>query len=447
MSLLTGFTIARAIPLEVMDGLLLGRYVLSGGVIRGAPGTEIAGQIVRHLLPAATNMLDASSLVSPVNAALNVTQVGQLHNLSQSVAQLGAAQAIGNAMGIGSLFSPVNTALNISQIGQLRRISKNIDVLGDMTKQILGVATTTMAISGLNLALSATGFVFLSYKMSSLNKKVDAIAKDVREIRSFLELTERAELESALRDLAHASQTRGYTNRRDLLMGARRVLSPISLKYAKLYGDYAADKRKSLEELLVCEEYFAVSLLASVHSAAELDMVDVASRDLEDGYRIWQEHTRHVVAERLLVKQPERFLYSDYAKTVSSNDLVSWLNFVHDPMPTDEWIDQLRFRLPQSRHFRIFAPERPFKSKVDIKEIIPALHKLVSRNNVMEGYLSQYEVMRAQKLKPSAIQQRLESVSDSDKVDGYVILEPEKRSPLPDPEPSAEDNSRRLRWF
>lgn len=51
-TLLPGLTLSRTIPADVALGLLTGSYSLHGGVIRWAAGTEHAGQIVRHLIPA-----------------------------------------------------------------------------------------------------------------------------------------------------------------------------------------------------------------------------------------------------------------------------------------------------------------------------------------------------------------------------------------------------------
>lgn len=440
MSLLSGFTVARAIPLEVIDGLAVGRYVLSGGVIRGAPGTEIGGQIVRHLLPASSNVLGAalSPILAPVNAALNVSQVAQLRGLTGNVAKLGASQSAN----FGAL------TMRMAHLGKdVGTLTTNVDALTGVTKQVLGIATTTMAMSGLNLALSASGFVFLNHKLNNLNKKVDEISLNVRDMKMFLELTERAQLESALRDLSHAITTPHHHNKRDLLLHARQTLSPIYLKYASLYKDYNQNPQRSIAEVLVCEEYFSVALLASVHSAAELDMTDVAYRDLEDGYGTWKAQTQKLVRERLLVNQPERYLYSEYTDSVSSNDLASWLNFINSPRPTEEWIDVLRGRLPQSRSMKLFASQRPFKESVDEGKIVPALHKMVHRDSVLSGYLSQYQVMKEHRMQPSALQRKLEKLPERDLVEGYAILEPEMPA---EPEPTEEvsqESERRFRWF
>lgn len=301
--------------------------------------------------------------------------------------------------------------------------------------------------SGLNLALSASGFVFLNHKLNKLDKKVDEIATNVRDMKMFLELTERAQLESALRDLAHAITTPHHHNKRDLLLHARRTLSPIYLKYASLYKDYNQNIQRSIPEVLACEEYFSVALLASVHCAAELDMTDVAHRDLSDGYTMWKEQTQKLVRERLLVDQPERYLYSEYTDSVSSNDLASWLNFINPPRATEEWVDVLRGRLPQSRSMKLFASQRPFKESVDEGKIVPALHKMVHRDSVLSGYLSQYEVMKVHHVQPSTLQRRLEALPERDLVEGYAILEPALAAEPEPTEDTSQGGERRFRWF
>lgn len=45
---LRGWTVAREIPPDVIDGVNRGTHEVHGGVIRMAPGTDEAGRIVRH---------------------------------------------------------------------------------------------------------------------------------------------------------------------------------------------------------------------------------------------------------------------------------------------------------------------------------------------------------------------------------------------------------------
>jgi hypothetical protein len=157
--------------------------------------------------------------------------------------------------------------------------------------------------------------------------------------------------------------------------------------------------------------------------------------------------TQKLVRERLLVDQPERYLYSEYTDSVSSNDLASWLNFVNPPRATEEWIDVLRGRLPQSRSMKLFASQRPFKESVDEEKIVPALHKMVHRDSVLSGYLSQYQVMKEHRMQPSALQRKLEQLPERDLVEGYAILEPEMPVEPEPTEETSQENERRFRWF
>ena len=78
-----GWVIARAIPYKYLAGLVTGQYSLTGGVIRYAAGTARGGQIVAHLLPAASNMIPGLNFLPGVIANF------QLHHLSGAVNVLG----------------------------------------------------------------------------------------------------------------------------------------------------------------------------------------------------------------------------------------------------------------------------------------------------------------------------------------------------------------------
>lgn len=154
-----GLIVTRSIPIEIISGLMTGQYSLHGGVIRWAANTEKAGQIIRHLLPV-------------------------------------AQQTIG-----GSLFAPVSALLGTVNTFQLHKLSGQINTLATTTQQVLQIANTNMMLSGLNLAVTAVGFVMLNEKLKNLEGKLNEIQKDVKSIRSLLELEERARLAGALRDL------------------------------------------------------------------------------------------------------------------------------------------------------------------------------------------------------------------------------------------------------
>ena len=66
---LLGLSVARGIPTEVVSGLITGMYRLDGGVIRWAANTENAGQIIRHLIPIASN-IGPTSLLAPISGVM-----------------------------------------------------------------------------------------------------------------------------------------------------------------------------------------------------------------------------------------------------------------------------------------------------------------------------------------------------------------------------------------
>jgi predicted nuclease with TOPRIM domain len=183
---LLGLTVTRDIPSEVITGLMAGQYKLYGGVIRWAAGTENAGQIVRHLLP------------------------------------------------IGQTIEPL----------------VQIDALAATTQQVLQIATGTMVMAGLNLAVTAVGFAVLNEKLKSLEGKLNELQKEVKAIRALLELEERARLAAALRDLLNVINVKNPDHRHTMLFNSKNVLAPISLKYKELLasGD-------TIEMAMAYEEY------------------------------------------------------------------------------------------------------------------------------------------------------------------------------------------------
>lgn len=126
---LLGLLVTRAIPQEVLVGLMAGQYKAYGGVIRWAAGTEHAGQIVRHLIP-----VGLQTITDP-------------------------------------LFGSLNGMLNIANTYQK---------IGVTTQTILQMSTGTMVLSGLNLAVSAIGFTVIYKKLKQLENQLNRIEKEVK---------------------------------------------------------------------------------------------------------------------------------------------------------------------------------------------------------------------------------------------------------------------------
>jgi len=393
-----GLILARAIPPDVLLGLTTGQYKVYGGVIRGAPGTEIAGQIIRHLIP------------------------------------------VGEQFVTDPLFGPVNVGIQALNTLQLRNLSTQVSTLAMATQQVLQVANATMLLSGLNLAVSLVGFAVISQQLSRMDAKLNEIQQEVKAIHAFLELKERSELKAALRDLITAMSLADPENRRALLFNAKNILSPISLKYLELLTQ--AD---SLESGLAYEEYYCLTALAHARCVAELGMLEVAHKELQDARDTWQTQSRRLANQFILGDAPERFLYSDFAAELPAATLVEYLDFAAGEEKGYDRIDDMRGKMAtyytadvrkevtKRASDVMFAVGRfasrsaapSFDLATDKARRLPALAKLTARNHVIEGYATQYELMAAAKLTPAQLEAQVRQLPADAAVDGFFILQPE----------------------
>jgi len=385
---LLGLTVTRAIPQEVLVGLAAKQYKIYGGVIRRAPGTENAGRIVRHLIPTGSQ-----TITDP-------------------------------------LFSPLNGILNIANAYQLNGISTT-------TQMVLQMASGTMLLSGLNLAVTAVGFAVINQKLKRLENQLNRIEKEVKAIHELLEINERARLGAALEDLVNAMSSQKADDRRDLLLNAKNNLAPIRLKYKELLS-----KADSLEVSLGYEEYFVLTSLAHSRCLAELGMSDTARHSLESDVTFWKEESKRIARDLLLGDNPERFLFNEFSEAVPVSNLVEWLDFAHGEEKGYEQLDALRamttgwysgidrkeFGRKTGRAFSNIGQRISRKADAELEwqlqKVIPSFQKLISRNSILDGYVGQYEYFEEYNILPSTFESEIANISPEFHVDGYIILEP-----------------------
>lgn len=399
-----GLNITRAIPTEVFAGLMTGDYSLHGGVIRWAAGTESAGQIVRHLIPIAQQGISAS-LFAPIAGILEGVNTYQLHNLT------GQTTAIAN---------------------QVNVITGQVDALTTATQQVLQIANTTMIFSGLSLAVTSVGFVMLNKKLNNLEGKLNEIGKEVKAIRALLELDERSRLAAALRDLLNIADVKNIVHRDKLLFNSKNILGQISLKYKELLAD-----ANSLEMAMAYEEYFCLTSLAHARCLAELGMLDIARRDLEQTNEFWKTQSQYIANKFLLGKNPERFLFSDFSQDIPVAVLIEWLDFAYGKENGYLWLDELRNKTKPWYSGNnngiiengLWDTITSFTVKTEAlknqkEKIIPSLQKLVARNKVLSGFVAQYELLEKHNITPTEFEQKIALLPETAKVNGYIILRP-----------------------
>ncbi len=115
------------------------------------------------------------------------------------------------------------------------------------------------------------------------------------------------------------------------------MFGPVSLKYKELL--LTAD---SIETAVAYEEYFCLTSLAHARCLAELEMLDMASRDIWETHVFWKEQSRRIANDLLLAENPERFLFSNFAKDLPISTLAEWLDFSYGEEKGYGWIDELR---------------------------------------------------------------------------------------------------------
>lgn len=369
-----GWSVVRDIPLEVRDGLNTGAYVLHGGVVRHAPGTDAAGRIVSHLLlPLSSDSVQQTSSETLAPALLRSTQ------------------------------------------------------------QVLDVTTRSMHLAGLHLAVSAIGFGVLYAKLSALDESLTAIRDSVEGIARLLELEERAELRSALKILSMVMQD-GSEDARDqqLLHGVLNVFGPVNAKYREILP------KSTPETAMACQDYFALTSIATAACAAELGMMGGARRNLMDDSIFWADQARHIARRDLLGTHPERFMAGEFVPEVSLSEVAAWLNFAHNETRGErERIDELRLNVRLSSdedgswlswRDSTRKAKRGKGIEKDRNETIPSLRKLVARYDAFQGYADQYALLDDAQLTPSAFQRRVKDLGPDAAVGGYLILQ---RAPSP----------------
>lgn len=434
--LFPGWLIARAIPFDLLAGVLTGKYVVTGGVIRWAAGTPLGGQIIRHLIPATTTILDG---IPGLNFIPGILENIQLSNINEAITDV----------------------KNIVQFNthQLAQITRQITSVSQCTQQILQLATGTAILSGLSLAVSSIGFIVINNKLNKVDERLKNIQQDVQAIRYFLESKERAQLYAALKELLNLNNISTSNYRDQVLHNSKQTFSVINMRYRELLAE--AD---TIEQAIANEEYFSLTALAEARCMAELGEIRLARQEIEETYAFWKQQAQRIAKSLLLGEYPERFLASDFARIVPVSMLVEWLDFAHGKDNGYIWIDEMRNSLNERWYTGYTAQEEyiPLFSELskvsniffgDTSEenkdatglnrnigvgmqkeqevIIPTLRKLVARNQVFDGYLSQYQALETYNMKPSEFEQKKAELPASSAVNGYFILEPEKKAKEP----------------
>ena len=144
-------------------------------------------------------------------------------------------------------------------------------------------------------------------------------------------------------------------------MATLNEIYPTLLKSKSTYRHALADEyleAGALDSALACEHYFFIASVASATYLTKRGLLDAATAKLKDDRDFWVSQLRRIAKEQILGDDPERFPFDSYVEALPG-------------------------------------------MKRDTQERIPALQRLVARNAVLQGYIAQYDLLRASGLTPS----------------------------------------------
>jgi hypothetical protein len=286
------------------------------------------------------------------------------------------------------------------------------------SRRIIGIATASTALSGLTLAVSTAGFLFLTNRLSSIDARLQEIQKDVKYIRSFLETRQRAELINAMNTLRDARDAKAESTREQLLIDSRQELGTLNHHYAIQLQDFEDDA-----VFEAAEEYFSLSALGHAHCTAELGMGTTATNDYRRSFATWSEAVTRYAQRHMLKDDPERFLGQRFAEIASVQQIANWMQQFTGDAPAGNWIDELRKR-PAATSWWATKPTAEDQNTVRL------LDKLAARKRTMDGYTSQYQRLEERQVRPREFQAAVEKLRPTELIDGVVVVidpEPEQK--------------------
>lgn len=357
------FTVERGIPNSVLAGLATREFSLHGGVVRNA-----SGQIVRHLIPAASSSLDPFGLIS---APFQMFNTYQLHDLKK------------------------------------------------MSEQIMAVSTATMAMSGLGLAVSTVGFVVMHQSLKKVDRRLKDIGEDIEWIKNFLKAERHAAILDAAQDLENLPADPSH--RTQVLHTHRSKVGQVAMQYLQSWEETLP---KGLMESISDQHYYCTAFLIKARCSAELGMYDNALVELQEGVSQWREKSRYIANEQILQGDINRFMSDEYLTPTPTAKLVEWMDFASGEDRGWDWVDVLRIK-PKTR----WRPPTFFPSgqeKFESEHLIEIMDSLVKRDNVLRGYETQYKFLSDNEITPSMFESELKTLLKREAENELLVLAPKE---------------------
>lgn len=252
---------------EIINGILDGVLVIFGGVIRVAKGNEGAGQIVAHL-----KFPEGADTIKESISSLQNVLIQQTSQINQS---------------IGGLQSSINV--------------------------LQGLQSANLVLSGLNLAVSAAGFVIVCQKLNAISNTLNQHTSKLSQLVNLAlkahqrdEFLDTATFNSLLKRVMQLSAIRDASSIKGLIL-------PIlhQYEYTKLMLSSAGqsnqliDVTSDLNEIELLQKrltYLGFALAYAHHNAGEVDNALGAINELEHDLEIFSQNLVNLVSQESILK-------------------------------------------------------------------------------------------------------------------------------------------------
>ena len=280
------------------------------------------------------------------------------------------------------------------------------------TDQVLNYSIATAALSGLGLVTSLTGFAYMASRLRRIDQRLNALEKQTKAIKTFLDSAQHAQLANGIDSLKLAQNATDPETRRHLLIQCKQAFGTLAHQYRALLDD-----PNETIELSATEDCYVLAAIGSVTATSDLGMFDDAREEMKRYYVEWQSVARKHCGKLLLKDEPARLLDPRYVKALPAANLIKFLDFTNNTNKGVAWMDDLRLTLGTTTLMRgaLSTTEAP---------VIEYGNKLLAKNDTLGGFSAHVEFLAQEKISLSQFARQAEELRESSGADYLVLTRP-----------------------
>ena len=310
--------------------------------------------------------------------------------------------AAGSVLGhiAAPLAETVSTGLPLGPLSLVSAVGRNVQLyrLSEDVQKVLTVSMAGTVLAGLGLAVSIGGFIYLSRRMTALERRLSQLESDTKTIRDILLTEYRAKLSGAMDDYRNATKTEDSGLQKQVLLRAQRTFGDL----AYIYRDLMRDLPKLVDKT-AAEQYFVLSSIGHTMCLSDLGFWDDAHTSLETHYAHWASLAKQQTAGLLELNEPAKLLHRQYVDALPSETLIAILDFAGPERRGLGWIDEIRRGLADTT--LVLAIGRIDDHAIEVAK------SLVARDKGLNSYVDHFHFLAQRKVSVTRF---------ANAVDGYL---------------------------